>query len=200
MIQLPKLKYRFSDLEPYMDAKTVEVHYTKHHQIYLDKLNAIIEKESSLQNRELEEILKNISSVKEDIRQGVINNGGGVFNHNILWEALTPNSKYNYQSNIAKEIEKKFGSFENFKEEFTNKALGRFGSGYAWLVKSGSEIEIIDTLNQDSPISIGKTPLLCVDVWEHAYYLKYQNRRAEYIENWWNIIDWEVVEHRFSNG
>jgi len=198
MIQLPKLKYQFSDLEPYMDAKTVEIHYTKHHQTYLDNLNRIIEKEPSLQSRELEEILKNISSVKEDVRQGVINNGGGVFNHNIFWEALTLNSKYDPQSNIAKEIEKKFGSFENFKEEFTNKALGRFGSGYGWLVKSGSEVEIIDTLNQDSPISIGKTPLLCVDVWEHAYYLKYQNRRAEYIENWWNIVDWEVVENRFN--
>jgi len=198
MIQLPKLKYQFSDLEPYMDAKTVEIHYTKHHQTYLDNLNRIIEKEPSLQNRELEEILMNISSVKEEVRQGVINNGGGVFNHNIFWEALTPNSKYDPQSNIAKEIEKKFGSFENFKEEFTNKALGRFGSGYGWLVKSGSEVEIIDTLNQDSPISIGKTPLLCVDVWEHAYYLKYQNRRAEYIENWWNIVDWEVVENRFN--
>ena len=198
MIQLPKLKYQFSDLEPYMDAKTVEIHYTKHHQTYLDNLNRIIEKEPSLHNRELEEILMNISSVKEEVRQGVINNGGGVFNHNIFWEALTPNSKYDPQSNIAKEIEKKFGSFENFKEEFTNKALGRFGSGYGWLVKSGSEVEIIDTLNQDSPISIGKTPLLCVDVWEHAYYLKYQNRRAEYIENWWNIVDWEVVENRFN--
>jgi Fe-Mn family superoxide dismutase len=198
MIQLPKLKYQFSDLEPYMDAKTVEIHYTKHHQTYLDNLNRIIEKEPSLQNRELEEILMNISSVKEEVRQGVINNGGGVFNHNIFWEALTPNSKYDPQSNIAKEIEKKFGSFENFKEEFTNKALGRFGSGYGWLIKSGSEVEIIDTLNQDSPISIGKTPLLCVDVWEHAYYLKYQNRRAEYIENWWNIVDWEVVKNRFN--
>jgi Fe-Mn family superoxide dismutase len=198
MIQLPKLKYQFSDLEPYMDAKTVEIHYTKHHQTYLDNLNRIIEKEPSLQSRELEEILKNISSVKEDVRQGVINNGGGVFNHNIFWEALTLNSKYDPQSNIAKEIEKKFGSFENFKEEFTNKALGRFGSGYGWLVKSGSEIEIIETLNQDSPISVGKMPLLCVDVWEHAYYLKYQNRRAEYIENWWNIVDWEVVENRFN--
>ena len=198
MIQLPKLKYQFSDLEPYMDAKTVEIHYTKHHQTYLDNLNRIIEKEPSLQNRELEEILMNISSVKEEVRQGDINNGGGVFNHNIFWEALTLNSKYDPQSNIAKEIEKKFGSFENFKEEFTNKALGRFGSGYGWLVKSGSEVEIIDTLNQDSPISIGKTPLLCVDVWEHAYYLKYQNRRAEYIENWWNIVDWEVVENRFN--
>ena len=198
MIQLPKLKYQFSDLEPYMDAKTVEIHYTKHHQTYLDNLNRIIEKEPSLQNRELEEILMNISSVKEEVRQGVINNGGGVFNHNIFWEALTPNSKYDPQSNIAKEIEKKFGSFENFKEEFTNKAIRRFGSGYGWLVKSGSEVEIIDTLNQDSPISIGKTPLLCVDVWEHAYYLKYQNRRAEYIENWWNIVDWKVVENRFN--
>lgn len=197
MFELPQLKYSYNSLEPYISEEILHFHHDKHHQAYLDKLNAVIQKNFSLQNKTIEEILSNASSLDEENRLSIVNNGGGYFNHNFYWEILGPNFHFDLNSDIGKEIIKKFQSYDNFKKLFSDKAINRFGSGYAWLVLNDSELEIMDTLNQDCPLSVGKKPLICIDVWEHAYYLQYQNRRSAYVEAWWNVINWEKVNENF---
>jgi len=198
---LPKLGFEMNALEPFMDAKTLEVHYGKHHQTYVDKLNAALVNSPDLQDKKLDELLMNLNSVPESIRTAVRNHGGGVFNHNFFWEIMTPNlEEREFKGNIVKAIEKSFGSFDKFKEEFSNAALNRFGSGWAWLILNKGKLEIYSTANQDSPISEGKIPLLTIDVWEHAYYLKFMNRRADYVSNFFNLINWKKVNELYENG
>ena len=199
--ELVKLKYAYNALEPFMDAKTVEIHHGKHHQTYVDKLNAALANNPELQGKKVEELLMNLNGVPESIRIAVKNHGGGVFNHNFFWEIMTPYVKSReFKGKMVKAIEKTFGSFDKFKEEFSNAALNRFGSGWAWLVLNKGKLEIYSTANQDSPISEGKIPLLTVDVWEHSYYLLYQNRRADYVKNWWNVVNWKKVSELYELG
>jgi Fe-Mn family superoxide dismutase len=195
---LPKLPYAYDALEPYMDAKTVEIHYSKHHQTYCDKLNLALEKHPELFDKQVEELLINLDKVPKDIQTQVRNFGGGYVNHNVFWECMSP-KKTEASGKVLAAIKKDFGSYEEFHKQFTDKATTLFGSGYTWLVKDKSgKLEIMNTKDQDSPLSVGKTPLLTIDVWEHAYYLKHQNRRAEFITAWWNLVDWKHVEKLFS--
>ena len=196
--ELPKLGYKYDALEPYFDAKTMEIHYTKHHQTYVDKLNAALEKHPHLQERELSEMLKVLSSVPEEIRTAVRNHGGGHYNHSIWWPMLKKNVKLS--GDVAKAIEKTFGSFNEFKKKFSENALGRFGSGWAWLVADKGKLEITSTGNQDSPLSEGKIPILGIDLWEHSYYLKYQSRRNEYVEAFFNVINWDKINENFKKA
>ena len=200
VFELPPLEYKFNALEPYIDAKTMEVHYTKHHQAYVDKLNEAIHRPEGekFHNMPVEELLKNINSIPESIRTAVRNHGGGHLNHSLFWQLLKKDVKF--EGKIAKAIEKTFGSFDDFKKKFNEVAMARFGSGWAWLVLNKKKLEIYSTANQDSPIIEGKIPILGVDVWEHAYYLKYQNRRAEYIEAFWNVVNWEKVNELYSKA
>jgi len=200
MFKLSKLLYSFDALEPYIDAKTMEIHYTKHHQTYVDKLNEAING-TEFANMEINELMENISKVPEKIKQAVINHGGGYANHSLFWEIMGSKAGGKPEKQLAKEINSKFGSLEEFKKQFTEVALKVFGSGWAWLViNSNKKLEIIFTKNQDSPLMEGKIPILGLDVWEHAYYLKYQNRRPEYIKNWWNIVNWKKVEEFFKKA
>lgn len=194
---LPKLSYEFDALEPYIDAKTMEIHHDKHHATYVKKLNEALEKHPNFINKNINDILKNIKSVPEDIRQAVINHGGGHSNHTLFWEILAKN-KTKLSKELSEAINKKFGSFEDFKKKFSDIASSRFGSGWAWLVLNNKELEIISTSNQDSPLMNNQIPVLGLDVWEHAYYLKYQNKRSEYIEAFWNIVNWEKVSENFK--
>src|SRR3989344_5953573 len=190
---LPELPYEYNDLEPYIDAKTMELHHTKHHQTYIDKLNTAV-KGTDLENKEIEDILKDINNVPEKIRMAVINHGGGHANHSLFWQLMT-SEKQEPSEELIGEIENAFGSFDEFKEKFTNTALSRFGSGWAWLIlNSEGELEINSTPNQDSPLMDENIPVLGLDVWEHAYYLKYQNKRPDYISAFFNIINWQKVE------
>lgn len=198
MFKLPKLPYSFNALEPFIDALTMEIHHDKHHQAYIDKLNAAVADNSFFRGKTIEEILTDTLSIRKEIRTAVINNGGGYLNHNFFWEIMAPNSSFDQESRIGKKIIETFTSFDLFKEKFSNTAVGRFGSGWVWLVVDGGKLEIIDTQNQDTPISIGNKPLLCLDVWEHAYYLKYQNKRADYVNAWWNVVNWKKVEENFN--
>jgi Fe-Mn family superoxide dismutase len=193
--QLPKLPYSYDALEPYFDAQTMEIHYTKHHQAYVDKLNAALESYPDLREKEVEELLKNLDSIPEEIRNAVRNHGGGHFNHSFWWPILK--KEVRAEGEIIEAINRKFGSFDKFKEEFSKAAINLFGSGWAWLTIKNGELEIIQTQNQDSPISQGKIPLLGIDLWEHSYYLKYQNRRAEYVEAFFHVINWEKVNENF---
>jgi len=187
--ELPKLAYSYDSLEPFIDAKTMEVHHSKHHQTYTDKFNAVLEKYPSLQDMSAEDILKNLSKleVDEKDRIAIKNHGGGYVNHKFFWEIMSP--KKEIDEALKSEIEKTFGSFEEFKKLFSDTAIDQFGSGWAWLVRDGNgELKVYGLPNQDSPLSIGHTPIFCLDIWEHAYYLQYQNRRAEYVERWWNVL------------
>ncbi len=194
--ELPKLEYDYEALEPYIDAKTMEIHHSKHHQSYVDKLNKAIENYPELQELTAEELIANLDNISQEIREVVRNNGGGHANHSFFWKILKKDVPID-KKEILTEIENKFTSFENFKEIFSNTALSVFGSGWAWLVLNNNELEIIPTKNQDSPISNGMIPLIAIDVWEHAYYLKYQNRRAEYIKSFFNVINWDRVNELF---
>lgn len=200
MFKLPKLPYSFDALEPYIDAQTMQIHHDKHHQAYVDKLNAAYVTDTSLAGKTIEEILSDPVNINGDIRTAIINNGGGHLNHSFFWEIMSPSSHFDPKSNVGKRIIDTFGDFESFKEKFSNTAVNRFGSGWAWLVVNKGKLEIIDTQNQNTPISIGMNPILCLDVWEHAYYLKYQNRRADYVSAWWNVINWKKVEENFSKA
>lgn len=195
--ELPPLPYAYDALEPHIDTKTMEIHHTKHHRAYVDKLNAALEGWPEGQGKELEELLRNLDSVPENIRTAVRNHGGGHLNHSFFWPLMKKGGG-EPAGEIAEAIKKEFSDFAKFKEAFTNAALGVFGSGWAWLAVGNGKLEIIKTPNQDSPISQGKIPVLGIDVWEHAYYLKYQNRRPEYVEAWWNIVNWEEVERRYA--
>ena len=191
--ELEKLPYAYDALEPFIDKQTMEIHHTKHHKTYVDKLNAALEGHEELKKKSVEELLKNLQSVPEAIRTAVRNHGGGHYNHSLFWNMMAPQSGGNPTGALAEAIDKKFGSFEKFKELFSNSAIGLFGSGWTWLVWNGKELEIINTPNQDSPFSTGNIPLLGIDLWEHAYYLLRQNRRAEYVENWWNVVNWKQI-------
>jgi Fe-Mn family superoxide dismutase len=196
-----KLPYAYGALEPFIDVKTVEIHHDKHHQTYVDNLNKALEKHPNLQGEKVEELLKEINSIPEDIRAVVKNNAGGVLNHNIYWEILTGNkNEQKFEGNIAKAIIKKFGSYEKFKELLSDAAMKRFGSGWAWLVLHKNELEIYSTANQDSPISEGKIPVIALDVWEHAYYLKYANKRADYVNAFFNVINWKRVNEMYEGA
>lgn len=200
MFELPKLHYAYDALEPYIDAKTMEIHHTKHHQAYLTKLNDALSKHPEISNKSIEEILKNLNSIPEDIRTVVRNNGGGYYNHNLFWQMMTPASHKEPKENLKKAIENEFGSFEAFKDKFNDIAITRFGSGWAWLAKkTDKSLVLYSTANQDSPISENLTPILGLDVWEHAYYLSYQNRRPDYITAWWNVVNWDYAEKAYMN-
>lgn len=199
MFILPPLPFEYNALEPYFDARTLEIHYTKHHKAYCDKTNKALEKHPELFKKSLDELLAHPDKLPQEIRTAVINQGGGFYNHTFFWSLLSQCGGGEPVGNSAIEIKKTFKSFEDFKKQFSEAAAGVFGSGWAWLVldKNG-KLLITTTSNQDSPISHGLKPILTIDVWEHAYYLKYQNRRAEFIEAWWNVVDWEKVEMYFS--
>jgi Fe-Mn family superoxide dismutase len=198
--ELVKLPYAYDALEPHIDARTMEIHHSKHHATYVANLNNTLQPYADLQGKPLEALLKDLSAVPEAIRTAVRNNGGGVLNHNMYWTMMAPKAGGEPKGELAKEIDSAFGSFAAFKEQLTKAGLGRFGSGWAWLVidKTG-KLAITSTANQDSPISEGLRPILTVDVWEHAYYLKYQNRRPEYLTAWWNVVDWTAVARRFDS-
>ncbi len=196
--ELPPLPYAYDALEPYIDARTMEIHHTKHHQAYISNLNAAIEKHPELASKSLDELLRDLNAVPEDIRTVVRNHGGGTWNHSLFWVIMSPNGGGMPGGELAKAIESTFGSFEAFKAEFEKAANGRFGSGWAWLVLRNGSLAVVSTPNQDNPLSEGMIPLMGIDVWEHAYYLKYQNRRAEYVTNWWNVVNWPEVERRFA--
>ena len=199
--ELPKLSYSYSALEPFIDTKTMEIHHTKHHQAYVDKLNLALEKHQELFDKDLKELIKNINLIPEDIRTAVKNHGGGHLNHSLYWQIMTPNEKERkFEGKISEKIIKTFGSFEEFKKKLTEAALGLFGSGWAWLVLNNGNLEIITTPNQDSPLMQNKTPILGIDVWEHAYYVKHQNRRNEYVEAFFNIINWKKVNELFEKN
>jgi Fe-Mn family superoxide dismutase len=197
---LPSLPYAHDALEPWIDKMTMEVHHGKHHQAYVNNLNKALEPAPELASKSLDELLANhLALVPETIRTAVRNNGGGVANHNIFWEVMGPNAGGAPTGRLAEAINSTFNSFDNLKEKFNAAAIGRFGSGWAWLVKSpAGKIEILSTPNQDTPVSDGSQVILTLDVWEHAYYLKYQNRRPEYAGAWWNVVNWAAVENRFN--
>mgnify|MGYP001013363097 CR=1 FL=1 len=195
---LPNLKFQYNALEPYFDAMTMEIHHSRHHQAYVNNLNAALEKHPEVDGSNLENLLKNLNKLPADIQTAVRNNGGGHFNHTLFWEVLAPNKGGRPTGALLEAINSDFGSFEKFQEQFNNAAKTRFGSGWAWLVVTpDKKLAVTSTPNQDTPFEVG-TPILGVDVWEHAYYLKYQNRRPEYVEAFWNVINWDVVSQLFS--
>ncbi|NFF37462.1 superoxide dismutase [Clostridium botulinum] len=196
-----ELQYGYNDLEPYIDGETINIHYNKHLQTYVNNLNKLLEGyEELIDGKTLEQILANVDDFPKEIRQDLINQGGGVANHNLYFYILSPNPKKNPEGILLYEINNKFGDIENLKIQLTNLAISQFGSGYGFLVKdSRGNLSIVKTLNQNSPISNGLTPILCIDVWEHAYYLKYKNLRADYVKNIWNVIDWSKVQGLYEN-
>ncbi|MBK8615792.1 MAG: superoxide dismutase [Anaerolineales bacterium] len=196
--ELPKLAYAYDALEPHIDARTMEIHHTKHHNTYVTNLNAAIEKTPELAGKSLEELLGDLNAVPEGVRMVVRNHGGGTYNHNLFWEVMGPNAGGAPKGELAKAIDASFTSFDAFKAEFEKAATTRFGSGWAWLVKKGSGLAVVSTANQDCPLSDGLTPILGLDVWEHAYYLNYQNRRPDYISAFWNVVNWDAVAARYS--
>ena len=198
--QLPDLPYKFDALEPYIDEKTMQIHHGKHHNGYVNKVNAALEGHE-FENLPIEEVLKRINEVPEDIRQKVINTGGGHANHSLFWKVMSPDGGGKPSGEIADAIDSAFGSFDKFKDLFSQTALGRFGSGWAWLVvKPGNSLEVLSTPNQDSPYMNGLTPIFGLDVWEHAYYLKYQNRRPDYVEAFWNVVNWDQVNKNLKEA
>jgi superoxide dismutase, Fe-Mn family len=198
---LPALPYAFDALEPHIDAKTMEIHHGKHHQAYITNVNKALESAPALASKSVEELLANNCAIVPDaIKTAVRNNGGGHYNHSMFWTILGPHAGGAPAGNLAQAITGAFGTFDAMKEKFNAAATTRFGSGWAWLVKSGSAIEIISTANQDCPVMEGKFPVIGLDVWEHAYYLKYQNRRPDYITAWWNVVNWAEAEKRFNSG
>ena len=194
--KLPELKFAKDALEPYIDAQTVEIHHGKHHQTYVDNLNKAVEG-TKYADMDIEELIKNLNDLPEELRTPVRNHGGGHYNHAIYWETIGPNGKGKPDGDLAKKIDETFGSFEAFQEKMEEAAKTQFGSGWAWLVVKDGELSIEKSLNQENPITNGKYPILTVDVWEHAYYLDYQNRRADHLKEIWNIIDWDVVSERY---
>lgn len=195
---IPPLPYSYEALEPYIDKMTMEIHHTKHHQAYVNNLNSALEKYSEFHNLKLDDILRNLDQLPEEIRVTVRNNGGGHYNHSFFWEIMKPNGGGEPQGEFRKIIEKHFGSFENFKNLFSETALKHFGSGWAWLALTREgKLKIYSLLNQDNPLMNGDMPIMGLDVWEHAYYLKYQNRRNEYINAWWNVVNWSKVEENY---
>ena len=197
MAELPKLEYSYDALEPHIDAATMEIHHSKHHQGYTDKYNVAVEG-TEFQDMCVCDVLRKLDSVPEDIRKAVRNNGGGFCNHRLFWKVIGPNAGGEPTGDLMDAIKTKFGSFDKFKEDFGAAAATQFGSGWAFLVISGGELSIVQKPNQDSPLLDGQYPLLCIDVWEHSYYIRYQNRRPEYIAAWWNVVNWKAVEERYN--
>jgi Fe-Mn family superoxide dismutase len=198
---LPDLPYPSDALEPSIDKMTMEIHHDKHHGAYVANANKAIESAPELQGKSVEDLLaNNLAAVPENIKTAIRNNGGGHVNHTMFWQIMAPKGGGQPSGKLADAINSTFNSFDNFKEKFNAAAMGRFGSGWAWLLKSGNSLEIGSTANQDSPIMEGKIPVMGIDVWEHAYYLKYQNRRAEYVQAWWNVVNWKEIEKRFESG
>ena len=199
MHTLPKLPYDYNALEPHIDAQTMTIHHTKHHQAYVDKLNAAV-KDTKFEGMEINELLKKLNDVPENIRMVVRNNGGGHSNHSFFWTIMGPKSGGNPGGELAKAIDKSFGSLDKFKEEFTNTAMTIFGSGWAWLVIKDNKLEIIKTPNQDSPLMDGKIPLLGIDMWEHAFYILRQNRKNEYIDAFWHVVNWKQINKNYESA
>ncbi|HEX3735344.1 MAG TPA: superoxide dismutase [Solirubrobacterales bacterium] len=195
---VPDLPYAYDALEPHIDEATMKVHHDKHHQAYVDKANGALEG-TEWADRDVEDVLANLSSLPADKQGPVRNNAGGHYNHSLFWQMMSPDGGGEPQGELAAAIDEAFGSFDAFKEEFKNAGIARFGSGWAWLVKDGSGLAVVSTPNQDAPISDGKTALLGADVWEHAYYLKYQNKRPEYLDAFWNVVNWSYVAERFAS-
>lgn len=195
--EVPPLPYAYDALEPHIDAQTMTLHHDKHHQAYVDKLNGAVEG-TEWAAKSIEEIIANLGSLPADKQAAVRNNGGGHLNHTMFWESMSPDGGGAPSGDLAKAIDDAFGSFDAFKEQFEAAGVGQFGSGWAWLVVDGGKLAVTSTPNQDNPITDGKTPLLGNDVWEHAYYLKYQNRRPEYLKAWWNTVDWGKVAERYA--
>ncbi|ANC21343.1 superoxide dismutase [Mn] [Bacillus thuringiensis] len=198
--ELPNLPYAYDALEPHFDKDTMNIHHTKHHNTYITNLNAALEGHAELADKSVEELVANLNEVPEAIRTAVRNNGGGHANHTFFWTILSPNGGGQPVGELATAIEAKFGSFDAFKEEFAKAGATRFGSGWAWLVVNNGELEVTSTPNQDSPLTEGKTPVIGLDVWEHAYYLNYQNRRPDYIGAFWNVVDWNAAEKRYQEA
>lgn len=196
--KVPPLPYSFDALEPHIDARTMEIHHDKHHATYVTNLNKALADHAELGKKSIEELIRDLSSVPQAIRTAVRNSGGGHYNHSLFWQMMSKKGGGEPKGDLAKAIEKKFGGFDKFKEEFTKAATTQFGSGWAWLTLDGKELRVEPTPNQDSPLSQGRTPLLGIDVWEHAYYLKYQNRRPEYIAAFYNVINWDFVSERYE--
>lgn len=197
--KLPELGYAYNALEPYIDEMTMRIHHTKHHQAYIDKLNAAVNG-TKYEKMAVEEILKQLNSVPENIRTAVRNHGGGHANHSFFWKIMAPKPQKEPTGELLQAINSSFGSFDEFKKKFAEAAMGRFGSGWAWLVVSNGKLEVYSTANQDSPLMEGKIPVLGLDVWEHAYYILRQHKRAEYVEAWWNVVNWKQVEKNFSEA
>lgn len=199
--ELPELNYAYDALEPVIDARTMEIHHTKHNQAYVTNLNAALEKHPELEYESLCGLLRDINNVPSDIRQAVINNGGGAHNHKLFWKVMAPVGTTELKGDLKDAIDNAFGSYEKFVEEFSNAAKTRFGSGWAWLVlDANKELKVMSTANQDSPLMEGLFPILGLDVWEHAYYLNYQNRRPDYVTEWFKVINWDAVSERFEKG
>jgi len=196
--ELPELPYAYDALEPTIDKETMNIHHTKHHNTYVTNLNAALENHADLQSKSIEELISDLDAVPEDIRTAVRNNGGGHANHSLFWTTMSPNGGGTPSGEVADKINAKFGSFEKFQETFETAAAGRFGSGWAWLIVDNGEVEVTSTPNQDSPLMDGKTPILGLDVWEHAYYLKYQNKRPDYAKAFWNVVDWDAVSKNYD--
>jgi superoxide dismutase, Fe-Mn family len=198
---LPDLPYAYDALEPHIDARTMEIHHTKHHQAYINNANDALQGHDELQRMSVEELLRNIEQVPLDIRTKIRNNAGGHANHSLFWEIMGPNGGGEPGGAVGEAIRSAFGDFKSFQEQFSNAAKGRFGSGWSWLViGEGGKLQVIDTANQDSPLMQGYTPILGLDVWEHAYYLNYQNRRPDYVQAFWNVVNWDEVNRRFEQG
>ena len=195
---LPALPYAFNALEPHIDARTMEIHHGKHHQAYVTNLNAALDKHPELHGKSIEDLLKGISSVPDDIRQAVINNGGGHANHSMFWEIMGPNGGGAPTGAIADAINSSFGTFDTLKDEFKKAAIGRFGSGWAWVIDAGGKLVVESSANQDSPLMASKKVVFGIDVWEHAYYLNYQNRRPDYVAAWWNVVNWNAVADKYA--
>jgi Fe-Mn family superoxide dismutase len=195
---LPNLPYGFDALEPHIDAQTMQIHHGKHHQAYVNNLNAAIEKAPELANKSLDELMRGINSVPESVRTAVRNNGGGHWNHSLFWQVMGPGKGGEPKGKLADAITSAFGDFTKFKEQFAAAAGSRFGSGWAWLINDGGKLSIASTPNQDNPLMEGKNAILGVDVWEHAYYLKYRNKRPDYVAAWWNVVNWDEVAKRFG--
>jgi Fe-Mn family superoxide dismutase len=198
--ELPELPYAYDALEPHIDKETMNIHHTKHHNTYITNVNNALEGNEELQSKSVEELVSNLDAVPEAIRTAVRNNGGGHANHSLFWTILSPNGGGEPTGDLASAINEKFGSYDKFKEAFAAAATTRFGSGWAWLVVNNGELEVTSTPNQDSPLMEGKTPILGLDVWEHAYYLNYQNRRPDYISSFWNVVNWDEVSNRYASA
>lgn len=198
--ELPELPYAANALEPHIDEETMKIHHGRHHNTYVTNLNNALEGHDDLASKSVEELVANLDAVPENIRTAVRNNGGGHANHSFFWQILSPNGGGEPSGELAEAINNKFGSFDKFKEEFAAAATGRFGSGWAWLVVNNGQLEVMSTPNQDTPLMEGKTPVLGLDVWEHAYYLKYQNKRPDYINAFWNVVNWDEVAKRYNEA